>query len=160
MRFGLACSSATPQLRLALSHRDLAPARHSHRMYPRLQQRPDITACACIHVQVKQWQGDDKEMPSEDWGWKISGNQVLPVMNDLPRDPQSLLQFRCNCSSDCSALICTCRKNNMQCSSPCGQCKGSLDDDSEDSKSELNVYSKCGEAEKWTHSREYHYYQC
>ena len=95
-----------------------------------------------VYLQVKQWQEENAEMLLEDWGWKVSGQQVLPVTTDLPPAPQSLQQLiRCNCSSDCSTLRCACRKNNMQCSPACGQCKGSsctncskpLDYDSEDS---------------------------
>lgn len=96
-----------------------------------------------VYLQVKQWQGEDAEMSIEDWGWKVSVNQVLPVTTDLPPAPQSLLQLiRCNCSTDCSTMRCTCRKNSMQCSPACGQCKGSactnsanpLDYDSEESE--------------------------
>ncbi|KAJ7387589.1 hypothetical protein OS493_000923 [Desmophyllum pertusum] len=34
-----------------------------------------------VYLQVKQWQGEDEEMSIEDWGWKVSGNQVRPVNN-------------------------------------------------------------------------------
>lgn len=61
------------------------------------------------------------------WGWTTrSGDQVIPVMMDLPPAAEFLLQIiRCNCSSDCSTKRCSCRKNNLEWSSACGQCKGS-----------------------------------
>ena len=82
-------------------------------------------------------------MSIEDWGWKVIGDQLVPVATDLPPAPDSLLQLiRCNCLSDCRTMRCTCRKNGMQCSPACGQCKGSactncttaLDFESEDSE--------------------------
>jgi hypothetical protein len=78
-----------------------------------------------VYKQIRQWKGED--MPVDGWGWSTRGDdQVIPVMMDLPPAPESLLQIvRCNCSSDCSTKRCSCRKNNLECSSACGQCKGS-----------------------------------
>ena len=95
------------------------------------QNLPPTAAAARFHslrvyLQVKQWQGEDAGMSMEDWGWKVTNDQVFPVATDLPPAPESLLQLiRCNCSSDCRSMRCTCRKNGMQCSPACGQCKGS-----------------------------------
>ena len=72
-----------------------------------------------VYLQVKQWQGEGSGMSMEDWGWKVTNDQVFPVATDLPPAPESLLQLiRCNCSSDCSSMRCICRKNGMQCSPP------------------------------------------
>ena len=112
------------------------------------QNLPPTAAAARFHslrvyLQVKQWQGEGAGMSMEDWGWKVSNYQVFPVATDLPPAPESLLQLiRCNCSSDCSSMRCICRKNGMQCSPACGQCKGSsctnslntVDYESEDSE--------------------------
>ena len=81
-------------------------------------------------------------MSMEDWGWKITNDQVFPVATDLPPAPESLLQLiRCKCSSDCSSMRCICRKNGMQCSPPVATAKGlraqilqTLDYESEDSE--------------------------
>ena len=82
-------------------------------------------------------------MLNEDWGWKVIGNQLVPVATDLPPAPDPPLQLiRCNCLSDCRIMRCTCRKNGMQCSPVGDQCKGSaytnsttaLDYESEDSE--------------------------
>ena len=57
----------------------------------------------------------------EDWGWKVIGDQLVPVAADLPPAPDSLVQLiRCNCLSDCRTMRCICRKNGMQCSPACG----------------------------------------
>ena len=65
-------------------------------------------------------------MSAEEWGWKASERLLLPIMTHLPPAPQALLQIvRCNCSTDCSSLRCTCRKHNLECSTACGQCRGS-----------------------------------
>ena len=48
---------------------------------------------------------------------------LVPVMTHLPPAPDALLRvIRCNCSTDCSSLRCSCRRNNR--SAACGQCKG------------------------------------
>ena len=112
------------------------------------QNLPPTAAAARFHslrvyLQVKQWQREGAGMSMEDWGWKVSNYQVFPVATDLPPAPELLLQLiRCNCSSDCSSMRCSCRKNSMQCSPACGQCKESsctnslntVDYESEDSE--------------------------
>ena len=112
------------------------------------QNLPPTAAAARFHslrvyLQVKQWQGEGAGMSMEDWGWKVTNDQVFPVATNLPPAPESLLQLiRCNCSSDCSSMRCICRKNGMPCSAACGQCRGSsctnssntVDYESEDSE--------------------------
>jgi len=64
-------------------------------------------------------------MSMEDWGCKVTNDQVLPVATDLPSALESLLQLiRCNCSSDCSITRCICRKNGVQCSPPMSNAEG------------------------------------
>ena len=110
-----------------------------------------------VYLQVKQWQGEGAEMSLEDWGWKFSGDQMLPITTDLPPAPQSILQLiRCNCSLDCSTLRCTCCKNNMLCPLPVASANGRrapilptpLTMTVKIQKSEVNVYSKFREAKK------------
>ena len=112
------------------------------------QNLPPTAAAARFHslrvyLQVKHWQGEGAGMSMEDWGWKVTNDQVFPVATNLPPAPESLLQLiRCNCSSDCSSMRCICRKNGMPCSAACGQCRGSsctnssntVDYESEDSE--------------------------
>ena len=61
----------------------------------------------------------------EEWGWKESDGQLLPVTTDLPPAPSKLIElFRCDCKSGCKTMRCTCRKNGLECTSACGICKG------------------------------------
>lgn len=77
-----------------------------------------------VYAQVLQWKGEG--VNAEDWGWKTKDGQLIPVMTDLPAAPDNLLRIvRCNCSSGCNTLRCSCRKHNLECSPACGQCKGS-----------------------------------
>ena len=95
------------------------------------QSLPPTSAAARYHslrvyIQVQQWKGVGETMSAEEWGWKASERLLLPIMTHLPPAPQALLQIvRCNCSTDCSSLRCTCRKHNLECSTACGQCRGS-----------------------------------
>lgn len=79
-----------------------------------------------VYLQVRQWKGEDCSMTeARQWGWIVEQEQMRPVMTDKPAAPESLLHIiRCNCSSDCSSLRCTCRKNCLEYSPACGQCKG------------------------------------
>ena len=96
------------------------------------QNLPPTSAAACYHslrvyLRVKQWQGKGKGMSIEDWGWRLTGDQIIPVMTDLPAAPESLLRIvRCNCSSDCVSERCTCRKYGLECSPACGQCRSTV----------------------------------
>ena len=111
-------------------------------------------------------------------GMENQGQSSAPCITDLPPDPQSRIQLiRCNCSADCSTLRCSCRNNNMQCSSACGQCKGSSctnsaitplppdydSEDSEECRKCISLYGKRRGAEKVgltrAQSREYYHYE-
>ena len=95
------------------------------------QNLPPTSAAATYHslrvyFQVQQWKGVDATMSTEEWGWKSCGGLLVPVITHLPPAPEALLHvIRCNCSTDCSSLRCSCRKNNLECSPACGQCRGS-----------------------------------
>ena len=93
------------------------------------QNLPTTSAAARYHtlrvfLQVKQWQCLGEGMLFEDWGWKISGNQAIPVTTDLQVAPESLLKMiRCNCATDCAPARCSCRKHGLDCSPACGRCR-------------------------------------
>ena len=76
-----------------------------------------------VYAQVLQWRGE--EVNVEEWGWTMKGILVVPVMTDLQPAPDSLLHIvRCTCKSGCSTMRCSCRKNNLECSPACSQCRG------------------------------------
>ena len=64
-------------------------------------------------------------MKKTDWGWMTKDENVVSVMTLFPPAPDKLLRvIRCNCTTDCSTAICSCRKHSLQCSPACGQCRG------------------------------------
>ena len=68
-------------------------------------------------------------MDPKQWGWKLDGTVLVPVMTDLDPAPESLLKFvRCKCKlsskNPCGSNICSCRKNGLKCITACGDCRG------------------------------------
>ena len=62
-------------------------------------------------------------VPSE-WGWKVEGDKLVPVMTDKRPAPDALIQMiHCNCSEGCNTLRCTCRRHGLECTSACGHCQ-------------------------------------
>ncbi len=73
--------------------------------------------------QVQAWRGND--MSPEDWGWRSSSTCLVPVRMTQPAAPEKLLRIiRCNCGGKCDKKTCSCRKNGLQCTPACGQCRG------------------------------------
>jgi len=84
-----------------------AASHHSHRTYH----------------QVQAWREND--VSSELWGWLASSAGLVPVRMAQPAAPERLLTtIRCNCGGRCDNKKYTCRKNGLQCTPACGQCKG------------------------------------
>ena len=66
-----------------------------------------------------------KDLKAEEWGWKVQDEQYYPVITNKHVASKELLEIvRCNCKTDCSTKRCTCRRNNLECSSACEQCRG------------------------------------
>ena len=69
--------------------------------------------CLRVFFQINVWKGNTSLEP-EEWGWKESDGQLLPVTTDLPPAPSKLIElFRCDCKSGCKTIRCTCRKNGL-----------------------------------------------
>ncbi len=89
---------------------------------------PPTTDAAALHShrtyhQVQVWRGNN--MAPDGWGWRVSSAGRLPIRMTQPAAPERLLKIiRCNCSGKCDKKTCTCRKNGLQCTPACGQCKG------------------------------------
>lgn len=50
---------------------------------------------------------------------------MYPIMTDLPPAPESILKvIKCGCKGTCSTARCTCKKNGVECSPACKNCKG------------------------------------
>ena len=71
-----------------------------------------------------EWMGCSDEMDPSEWGWKVQGEKLVPVMTDKSPAPDELIKIiRCNCSVGCNNLRCTCRKHGLECTSACGHCQ-------------------------------------
>ena len=77
-----------------------------------------------IMIQVQNWLGNDK-IDAVQWGWELRDIMLVPTLTDLPPAPQDLLKIiKCSCMGSCDTLRCTCRKNGIDCSVSCKNCKG------------------------------------
>jgi hypothetical protein len=73
--------------------------------------------------QVQEWRGNSTN--PVDWGWVKSGSGLVPIRMEKAAAPESLIKIiRCNCGGNCKKKTCTCRKNGINCTPACGNCKG------------------------------------
>ena len=78
------------------------------------------------YYQIMKWLSCDNDIKAEKWGWINTENKYYLKTTDKLSAPESLLKIiHCNCSSDCSTMLCSCKKNGLQCSNLCGSCKTS-----------------------------------
>jgi len=76
-----------------------------------------------VYCQVQRWMGSCVD--PEKWGWCLRKGQLEPKTMDSPVAPDSLLKLvRCQCKSNCDTQRCSCKRNELECSSACGECKG------------------------------------
>ena len=64
-----------------------------------------------------------------EWGWRIDGDNLVPIKTDLEPAPVELLQYiRCKCKTSsrntCGTRLCSCRRNGLNCVDACGNCRG------------------------------------
>ncbi len=87
---------------------------------------PPSSAAAKFHsMPVKLWMGYGDHMKPEDRGWYEKGGKYMPVLTDKEAAPKELLEVLCcNCKMGCSTKHCSCRRNGLDCSTGCGQCRG------------------------------------
>ena len=72
-------------------------------------------------------------MDTCEWGWKREGSQFVPTESDMNTAPDSFLKtIHCNCTTACSTPRCSCRQNNLPCTSACGQCQSDVCDNPHD----------------------------
>ena len=78
----------------------------------------------CLRVYYQIRLGQESDMDTCEWGWKREGSQFVPTESDMNAAPNSLLKIiHCNCTTACSTPRCSCRQNNLPCTSACGQCQ-------------------------------------
>ena len=71
----------------------------------------------------------DLQLDPEQWGWKLDGTTLTPVMTDMAAAPENLLKFvccKCKLSSrnPCGTNACSCCKIGLKCVTACGDCRG------------------------------------
>lgn len=97
-----------------------------------------------VYQQVQVWLGNGDQKPPEQWGWKVSDGRLVPILTDNPPAPQHLLEvIRCSCKTGCYTMRRTCKKNGLDCSMACSECRGvcsnrSLSVEGSDSNDELD----------------------
>ena len=78
------------------------------------------------HYQVMVWNSDTVPAPylpsPQNYGWRLDGDQWLPVMTSLPPAPEAVIHLvKCSCVKDrCSSNRCQCRKAGLNCTDLCG----------------------------------------
>ncbi|XP_076042102.1 uncharacterized protein LOC143026001 [Oratosquilla oratoria] len=76
-----------------------------------------------VYCQIQEWMGNCVD--PEKWGWCLRKGQLEPKTMDSPVAPDSLLKLvRCQCKGNCDTQRCSCKRNEFECSSACGECKG------------------------------------
>lgn len=76
-----------------------------------------------VYHQVQEWMGN--LLLPEEWGWRIQDSCLIPVTTDQDPAPQSLFELvRCKCKSGCSTMRCNCRRQGLDCSLACTECRG------------------------------------
>ncbi|KAJ8021434.1 hypothetical protein HOLleu_38631 [Holothuria leucospilota] len=78
-----------------------------------------------VYFQIQTWRETTENLKPEEWRWKLSDSQLLPIKTHLPAAPERLTKiFRCNCKTGCNTSRCTCKKMSIECTWMCGTYKG------------------------------------
>lgn len=76
-----------------------------------------------VYHQCQSWL--ENEMDPKEWGWRVTQGRLVPIKSKLPPAPDQLLKvIRCSCKTNCENKRCSCRKNGLDCSTACTECKG------------------------------------
>ena len=111
-----------------LRYRKFASRVLTNKTCVQLHTLPQTSDAATFHsqrtqLQMQSWMNKEKLNPSE-WGWKLHNERLVPIKCSKSAAPSKLLNvIRCNCKTNCDTRRCTCRKNGLECSSACGECK-------------------------------------
>lgn len=83
-----------------------------------------------VYHQVQEWNTlEENGSEAVNWGWKLDGSVLVPIMTDEAPAPDELLNIvRCNCQmtskNPCGGSRCSCRANGLKCVPACGDCRG------------------------------------
>ena len=96
------------------------------------KQLPPTSAAAKYHslrtfFQVRTWMGEyySDVLCPEQYGWEKRNDILQPIMTHLDPASEYLLSItKCGCKGTCNSRRCSCRKNGIECSVSCTNCKG------------------------------------
>ena len=94
-----------------------------------LQSLPPTSAAAKYHsyrayYAVQEWLGNATDVMPTEWGWKLPGGVLSPVLTDRPVASESvLLIVSCGCKINCGKK-CKCRRARLYCAPMCSSCIG------------------------------------
>jgi hypothetical protein len=75
------------------------------------------------NMQIQSWLGVNCDPLI--WGWTTRDGLLYPETTDLPPAPANILKsIRCGCKGNCDILRFSCKKNGLDCSVACKNCKG------------------------------------
>ncbi|OWF46189.1 hypothetical protein KP79_PYT26260 [Mizuhopecten yessoensis] len=77
------------------------------------------------YLQCQQWINNGQNLDPTEWGWYIQNGKLFPVKSSIAPAPEQLMKMiKCNCKLNCDTKRCTCRRNGLECSAACGECRG------------------------------------
>jgi hypothetical protein len=94
-----------------------------------VQSLPPTEDAANFHIQraylqCRYWMTAESLDPC-DWGWYISSGKLFPIKTGKSAAPSVLLKtVKCSCKTNCDSKRCSCRKNGLDCSLSCSECRG------------------------------------
>ena len=102
--------------------------------------------CLRVYQQTQVWLGNEDNVPPQLWGWNEHDGKLTPLLTDkLPAPHRFLEAIHCTCKTGCYTFRCSCKKNGLDCSTACRECRGvcgnsSKYDDISDSEDEQEIF--------------------
>ena len=100
----------------SLRSRSLSKKICTAKSFVKPERLPPTTSSAKLHsrrtyLQLMQWMFKSDGMKATDWGWRLQGGKLVPLMMNKSPAPESLLKMiHCSCCTGCSTKICSCKK--------------------------------------------------
>ena len=80
--------------------------------------------CRRAYYQVHGLGRKGRMYGSQELGWILQDNRLVPLMSTMNAAPHNLLKIiHCNCPTACKTLRCSCRRYGLPCTTVCGPCQ-------------------------------------
>ncbi|CAC5416365.1 unnamed protein product [Mytilus coruscus] len=77
-----------------------------------------------VYYQCQKWMSEEVDIDPTDYGREIKRENLCSILMELPPAPDKLLNtIRCSCKQNYDTKRYVCRKNGLQCSVGCGECR-------------------------------------